>query len=108
MLVPSGGSASTVQGEVVRASGRIYREVFDNGGVNWGRDFSSMLRALVTHLGSGTSLTDGELGEARAITKVLAGGDGDAPELDRLTELSVRWVGLNPGPVPLPKQTYRI
>lgn len=67
-----------------------------------------MLRSLVTHLGSGTPLTDGELGEARAIAKALAGGDGDAPELDRLTELSVRWVGLNPDPAPPPRQTYRI
>lgn len=59
-----------VPGEVVRAAGRIYREVFGNEAINWSRDSSSMLEALVARLFDGTPLLDQELVEASEIAKV--------------------------------------
>ncbi|MBO9659717.1 MAG: ankyrin repeat domain-containing protein, partial [Chitinophagaceae bacterium] len=35
LLVPSGGAAETIQGEVIRIPGRISRELHGNGGGNW-------------------------------------------------------------------------
>jgi hypothetical protein len=39
LLVPSMCHAATIQGEVIRISGRIAYELEDNGGANWDADF---------------------------------------------------------------------
>ena len=44
LLVPSRGSAGTVQGEVVRIAGRIRDELERNGGANWDRAYRRMAR----------------------------------------------------------------
>jgi len=67
LLVPSSEAANTVQGEVVRISGRIARELEGNGGINWDADFKQMADALLTHLGSGNPLPPSEVKEATAI-----------------------------------------
>jgi hypothetical protein len=105
LLVPSSGAAATVQGEVIRISGRISRELLDDGGVNWDGDFKAMARAFLTHVQSGTPLAGAELADARAIVDGLARkGDGDTR---RLSELAVAWVLRNPTPVPLARPDYR-
>jgi ankyrin repeat protein len=104
LLVPSQGSAKTVQGEVVRISGGIWHEIADNGGANWDADFRKMLDALVKHLASGTPLALEELEEAAALAARLRGGDD---EVTRLSELAVRWVLQNPDPAPLSPPAYR-
>lgn len=50
LLVPSSGPAATVQGEVVRISGRIDNELVMNGGANWDADYQAMAKALLAHL----------------------------------------------------------
>ncbi len=105
LLVPGSGAAATVQGEVVRISGRIAHELEGNGGANWDEDFREMARALAGHVATGTPLPDADLAEVRSLVDALVrdGSGGSA----RLAELAVAWVLLNPGPLRLAPPTYR-
>lgn len=103
LLVPPSGAASTVQGEAIRISGRVSNELESNGGINWDADFKRMTDALLAHLGSGTPLPANELKEAGKIVSEVKRKFGDT---ERLCELAVDWVELNPKPVPLPKPAY--
>ncbi|NER60340.1 hypothetical protein G3435_10775 [Pseudomonas sp. MAFF212428] len=107
LLVPSTGPAATVQGEVIRISGRISREIHHNGSANWDADFKAMLAALLAHLGSATPLPDHELAEAQALAAALRAGHDDTQQTDRLCALAVRWVIANPQPEPLAAPAYR-
>ena len=104
-LIPSQGCASTVQGEVIRITGKVSHEILGNGGGNWDRDFRKMLDALLRHFSSGTPLDAAALQEAAELTKEVR--DGDGSETHRLCELAVRWVLLNPHPVRLERPDYR-
>ncbi|SCW94087.1 Ankyrin repeat [Pseudomonas sp. NFACC52] len=106
LLVPSSGAAATAQGEVIRISGRISREIHHNGSANWDADFKAMLVALVDHLGSAVPLPEADLAQARALAAVLRGGNDDGEQTDRLCELAVHWVIANPQPVPLAAPSY--
>ena len=106
-LVPSQGPAKTVQGEAIRISGRVADELYRNGGVNWDANYRKMLNALLNHFSTGTPLPPSELAEAKAIASDIKGrGDDDEEEIDRLCELSVKWVLQNPAPVQLEKPNY--
>lgn len=50
LLVPSRGAAATVQGEVIRITGKIHRELEVNGGANWDREFGKMAQAFLIHV----------------------------------------------------------
>lgn len=106
-LVPSSGAAATVQGEVIRLSGRLWIEINDNGAANWDADFKKMLKALVEHLGSGVALSDVALAETRASAVELKNGNDPAEHSDRLCERAVDWVIANPQPIPLSTPSYR-
>jgi hypothetical protein len=105
LLVPGMGTAKTVQGEVIRISGKLAREIMDNGSMNWDADFRKMLDMLVKRFGTGMPLAADELKEAAGLAKLLRGGNGD-DEPERLMELAVRWVQANPNPIPLEKTDY--
>ncbi|MFE3178173.1 ankyrin repeat domain-containing protein [Amycolatopsis sp. NPDC059090] len=104
LLVPSSGVAETVQGEAIRVTGKVAREILDNGSVNWDRSFRAMIDALPGYLASGTPLP--ELQEAQALTKRTHSGNGTDEELARLSELAVAWVRLNPTPLPMTAPSY--
>ena len=104
LLVPSSGAAATVQGEVIRISGRINDELQGNGGINWGSDYKKMADMLLQHVGSGKPLSPAELAEFSAIIKDVKGRRGDTV---RLCELATQWVALNPQPVKLPPPDYQ-
>ncbi|WP_116205214.1 ankyrin repeat domain-containing protein [Amycolatopsis circi] len=106
LLVPSSGAAKTVQGEAIRVSGKVAREILDNGGVNWDRAFRAMVDALPGYFASGTPLPDAELQEAQALAKRTRSGNGNDEELARLSELAVAWVRLNPTPLPMTSPPY--
>lgn len=106
LLVPSNGAAETVQGEVVRLTGRIAREILDDGSPNWDRDFRNMLAALPEHYSSGTPLPAGELAEAHSLARALRSGRGADAQVYRLSELGVAWVASNPTPITLGKTNY--
>lgn len=105
-LIPGSGPAATVQGEVIRITGRISYEILNNGGGNWDRDFRKMLDALLRHFASGTPLDPALLQEAAQLAGYLRQGDGN-DEPARLCELAVEWVLANPQPVPLPQPDYK-
>lgn len=105
-LVPGSGHAATAQGEAIRITGKIAHEVLGNGSVNWDADFRKMLATLLELFRSGTPLPDSELEEATALAESLGNGTGShAP--DRLSELAVHWVLVNPDPLPQDKPTYK-
>jgi hypothetical protein len=107
LLIPSNGPAKTVQGEVIRITGRVRDEIYRNGGANWDSDFKKMLDALIIHLGLGMSLNEPLLNEASAIAReVRRSGNGD-DELSRLCELATVWVMANPTPIALNKLDYK-
>jgi len=103
LLVPSSGAAATVQGEVVRISGRIHIELEENGGVNWDAAFMKMADAFLRHISSEVALAAPLLAETRALVESVKRKRGDAL---RLCELAVEWVALNPTPVRLPPPDY--
>ena len=104
LLVPSSGAASTMQGEAIRISGRIARELDGNGGITWDAEFKQMTDALLTHLGAGQPLPALELREAATLAGEVKRKNGDTR---RLCELAVQWVELNPAPIALPAPAYR-
>jgi hypothetical protein len=104
LLVPSQGPAATVQGEVIRISGRIAHELEDNGGGNWDADFKRMADAFLEHLQGGKPLSPQELVEAAAIVAAVKRKTGDTA---RMAELAVKWVTQNPDPVKLNPPSYR-
>lgn len=105
LLVPGSGPAKTVQGEVIRAAGRISRELLDNGGANWDRDFRKMKDALITHLGSATPVVTAD--ELTSLSKGITRDDYDDAAIQRISELAVAWVQANPNPIPLAEPAYR-
>jgi hypothetical protein len=103
LLIPSSGAAATVQGEVIRISGRIANEIDGNGGANWDAQFRQMADAWLAHIASGKALPQAALEEAATIAAEVKRRGGDPR---RMCTLSVEWVALNPKPVPLPPPAY--
>jgi hypothetical protein len=105
LLVPGQGAAATVQGEVIRLTGRLSREVLDNGSANWDAGFRAMTDALTAHLGSGTPVTG--TGELDTLRQAVRTGNADKRTHYRLNELAVGWVLANPDPLSLPGPGYK-
>ena len=109
LLVPSQGAAKTVQGEVIRITGRVADELYRNGGANWNADFRKMLNSLLKHFAQGTALPAKELSEAKVLaSSIKAKGDDPDEVIDRLCELAVKWVLQNPKPAALEKPDYKL
>lgn len=107
MLVPSEGAASTIQGEVIRICGRVSHEILDNGKINWDSDFIKMTSKLKEYINQGNILSSDEQSEVKGIIQNIKGyKPSPEDELSRLTELCVKWVLLNPDPIPLEKVEY--
>lgn len=104
MLVPSGGHASTVQGELVRVSGRISREIEGNGGINWDADFTKMAEHFAQMLKLGLPSPDRDIDEAAQIAKSIKTVEGGSL---RLAQLAVTWVSFNPVPLLLATVPYK-
>lgn len=104
LLVPTKGHAATVQGEVIRISGRIQDELYRNGGMNWDADYKKMADAFLAHVRSGNPLSPSDLADAAAVVAEAKRKIDD--ESGRMCELAVAWVLANPMPVKLPKPPY--
>lgn len=106
LLIPSQGHAQTVQGEVIRITGKVSYEILHNGCINWDNDFRKMLKSLNHYISLGTPLHPAALQESITLAKELYKGDGDK-EPARLCELAVQWVLSNPNPIILEQPEYK-
>ncbi|MGL4582209.1 MAG: ankyrin repeat domain-containing protein, partial [Flavobacterium sp.] len=108
LLVPSKGSAKTVQGEVVRIAGKVRDEIYRNGGGNWDASFKKMLDAYLAYLSTEVPLSERDLA---SITPMVAGirkyGHGESRELNYLCELANKWVLKNSIPIALGEVKYK-
>ena len=104
-LVPSNGSATTVQGEVVRIAGRVNNELLRNAMGNWNKEYRKMLTAISGYLQQGNSLSENELAEVADIQKHILEDDGTGSQ--RLCELATAWVVQNPKPIALGEVNYK-
>ena len=104
-LVPSNGSAATVQGEVVRIAGRINLELLRNAMGNWDKEYRKMLTAISGYLQQGNPLSESELTEVADIQKHILEDDGTGTQC--LCELATAWVVQNPEPIALGKVNYK-
>jgi len=105
LLVPSKGPAATIQGEVIRISGRIDYELNGNGGANWDTDYKKMADAFLEYVQTGNPLSPPDNAYAAAIVREAKRKSGDPA---RLCKIAVAWVLLNPMPVKLePLPRYR-
>ena len=114
-LVPSSGQASTVQGELLRATEKLRWEAQENGNINWDDGFLILISFLEQRLLShpGFSLLDretiqGDLSRLRDFLPVeQLDDDKDAGSLpyveddlyDRLTSYVVAFTRANPQPL---------
>jgi len=105
LLVPSNGSATTVQGEVVRIAGRVNDELLRNAMGNWDKEYRKMLTAISGYLQQGNPLSESELAEVADIQKYILEDDGTGTQ--RLCELATAWVVQNPQPITLGKVNYK-
>jgi hypothetical protein len=103
-LVPGTGAASTVQGEVIRISGRIGDEIHRNGGANWDRDYNLMADAFVQLVQMGAPFEPVDLDLAKSLVAEVKRREGEPDELARL---AVKWVLQNPTPIKLQRPAYR-
>ncbi len=104
LLVPSSGHANTVQGELIRVSGRIANEIDGNGGANWDSDFKKMAECFVQMLQQGEQLSIEEIAEAKNIVKSIKSSNVSS---NRLAQLAVAWVNRNSSPILLKKTEYK-
>lgn len=107
LLVPGSGHANTVQGEVIRISGKVAYEVMDNGGMNWDSDYRKMVKYLVECFSMANPLTEEERTEAKQIEKLISRSGQADNEPERLMELAVKWVAQNPEPIGIGTVEYR-
>ena len=105
LLVPSSGSAITVQGEVVRIAGRVNDELLRNAMSNWNKEYRKMLTAISGYLQQGNPLSESELAEVADIQKHILEDDGTGSQ--RLCELATAWVVQNPKPIALGEVNYK-
>ncbi|MDJ1501240.1 ankyrin repeat domain-containing protein [Xanthocytophaga agilis] len=103
LLVPSSGPAATLQGEVIRITGRIANEVQGNGGINWDSEYKKMADAFLAFIKEGNPLSSSEIVEAQELVRKIKRRSGDT---SRLCELGVQWVTNNPLPLILSHVEY--
>lgn len=106
-LVLPTGQCSTVQGEVIRITGRIAGEIYRNGGMNWKADYQKMLNALMDYFKMGYPLSDERLQQAEYLkAKVYQGNPNSYDEAVELSNLAVLWVKANPNPIMINQTDY--
>lgn len=105
LLVPGSGHAATVQGEVIRVTGKVSREIWDNGACNWNKGYKKLPQALPTYFAMGNPLAPQDYEEAEKIAKSIS-ANSEIETLDCLCEFAVKWVLLNPVPIALQAVDY--
>ncbi len=104
LLVPGRGVAQTVQGEVIRITGKVARELLDNGGGNWDIEFKKMVDGYFKYVQQENQLSQEEIEELAIITSEVKAKNSD--NIYVMSELGVKWVLQNPIPTSLTATEY--
>jgi len=108
-LVPPRGHADTIQGEVIRCSGKLARELMDNGAMNWDADYRTMLSKIPEYFQMGNPLEQTMQQETEEIvSKILKMKHPEMidNEPERIMEFAVAYVRQNPNPIALQQTDY--
>jgi|SRR5688500_7649265 len=104
-LVPKSGQASTVQGEVIRCTGKMTDEAHRNGNINWESGYEQMVRFVADTLDDPETFTDEQRQKIRSSADSII-QNFDSPDLSGpgsayyyLTEMAVRWCLAHPDPM---------
>ncbi len=103
LLVPSSGHARTVQGELIRISGRVSNEIEDNDSTNWDAEYKKMCIAFIELIITGQSLQQKEINEIKLVISSKQKLSGNTYIL---AKNAVKWVLQNRKPIPLPDPDY--
>ena len=108
-LVPVSGSAKTMQGEVIRITGKIADELYRNGGRNWNQEYQKMLDSLMVYFQSAKALSSAQLADAQLSKKHIYHGNYKFfDESLKLKNLAILWVTDNPNPIKLSLPNYKL
>jgi len=104
--VPKSGQAPTVQGELIRCTGKVTDEAYRNGNMNWESGYDRLVRFVADTLDDAEVFTPEQRQKIRASAKAII-KDFESPDLSGhggpyyyLTEMAVRWCLAHPTPVP--------
>jgi hypothetical protein len=110
--VPKSGQADTVQGELVRAIGRLASEAYRNGNLNWDEGYRILVKFLHMHLPDSTVFNPPEVIQIEEDLSVIGDMGNDSGPLDfgggedaydRITDRVVEWCAKHPEAIPLPR-----
>lgn len=115
-LVPASGEAPTLQGELIRAIGRLTSEMYCNGCINWDEGFVRFTRLLERVLVDPNVFDDDAMSRIRSDLQTIRElGDEtreydyhDEDPYDRITDFVIEWCRANPKDIahtPDPMQT---
>jgi hypothetical protein len=100
-LVPPQGQANTVQGELVRAAGKLKDEAFRNGNLNFGKNQKILCKFIRDNLKDPKVFSRDELEQIdKCVDRIL---DAEHPDISgpitcfhQLFEMTVRWCDAHP------------
>lgn len=104
-LVPPSGQAKTVQGELIRITGKLTREAYTNGNMNWDRDCTRLWNFVAHVLDDPSTFSEAERADIRAWVKQIIRDrtrpdtSGEGSPYDRVSEKAVQWVEAHPKPI---------
>jgi hypothetical protein len=104
--VPASGQADSVQGELIRCTGKVADEAYRNGNINWESGFERLVRYVGEKLNDPDTFSTDEIKKiSDAVESIVR--DFDSPDISGygspyyfLTEMAVRWCLANPEPIP--------
>ena len=104
-LVPDSGQAGTVQGELVRAMGRLTDEAYRNGNINFDNGHRIFCEFLRANLNDPAVFSKEEIEEInQCVDRILNAEDPDIDEPEtcfhRLSEKVVKWCESKPDLTP--------
>lgn len=103
LLVPPRGVAKSLQGELIRISGKIANEIAGNGSINWDTEYVKMVDFFYDNVLSENALSASEQEGLEDLIKDIKKGYGD---VNRIAELAVLWVAKNLQPIQMKAPPY--
>lgn len=104
-LVPANGQADSVQGELIRCTGKMTDEAYRNGNMNWESGYERLVRYVGEKLNDPETFSSDELRKISEAAETIirdfehpdTSGKGSPYYL--LTEMAVRWCLAHPDPI---------